>query len=1165
MEPDDKPEILIEHAGFVRALARGLVADEHRAADIAQDTLLAVLEQKPDTQKPLRAWLSRVAHNLARRSHRTATRRARREREEPPREPVTPPDRIVESEEMLRCLTEAVLSLDESYRTAVLCRYYEEMSPNEIADRLGIPVGTVKTRLKRGLAMLRQRLDKRFGDRGSWCLALVSLAGMKTIGDSAAATAPIAAGASAPAAPAAAAPAAAASAAAATANLAPGTLLFGGSVMAVKAKVGLVAALVLAATALVLWQILPRTPEDTPSASDHARVHPFEESGAAFSEEDVGDGAAARAQPINRVPVTTQGPFLAGRVADKVTGAPVEDFEITLTRLPREVSTSATVRKEPIREVVSHTEGRFHIPVPRGGSYRLAVYSRRYCTKRINDLEIPESTGRSDCLVTLDPGFSVSGRVVDHVSGQPVAGALVAPSDPMSRCGLEDLLQGRSERLIHARTDERGEFHLSGLQRSAVGGSVLFQSVVAVHDDYAQGWEPLVPGETESIEIRLEKGHHIFGHALDDDGRPASGVAVEVSCDAIPLWLYTLTDENGCYRTPAVRPGYVTVRARVQVNRDRDSELPGFTTEEQSVKVIDRDLAVDFGPRPEHVIWHGTLHGLDRRPAPRATIFLFKQDADRRKARLSGTAGLSFSLRTDDAGRFELRKLLPGRYSARFILSDRSTIDHDPLLVLDRPGRTEMDVHLGVEEPDGYTGGYTGAISGVVIDGATGGPFTPDRKVRVDASWDRSNRRKAKVDSEGRFRLENLPAATYQLSIFAAGAPGKILHGIRLSEGQRRTGLRIAVPPGGDLKIVLEGFNGDDPRRFELGRRRRASAKTYRHTQRLEPGGTWEQTRTVEVGLWTVTVAFEELGVVERQAEVFAGALTTIVVHRDELVPAATAPPDQRTATVAGSLTRPDGTPMPARNLAFFTYQVEGLEPGTLLRRAATDLAGLFTVEGLRPGMWTASLLAEQDDSILWTRHFSIPESPDDGPHPLNLVVPTGSVSGNLCNGMTGESLSSDSLPWDAMVSKAGTYSYWNKDSGPTPHGRFTVPGIPEEEFYLSIRAQGFWPYESETFVHPGTGDVDVGRMMLDPCGVLKLEVTDPDGNPVAACLVFIDNHRVFPERDKLTPEGSQLFDRLSCGPVRLEIKALGFRSWEGLVDLPPGIPFELVVSLDRQ
>ena len=58
-----------------------------------------------------------------------------------------------------RALVDMVLALDEPYRTTVLVRYFDDLSPNEVAERLGVPPSTVRSRLQRGLHALRSRMQ----------------------------------------------------------------------------------------------------------------------------------------------------------------------------------------------------------------------------------------------------------------------------------------------------------------------------------------------------------------------------------------------------------------------------------------------------------------------------------------------------------------------------------------------------------------------------------------------------------------------------------------------------------------------------------------------------------------------------------------------------------------------------------------------------------------------------------------------------------------------------------------------------------------------------------------------------------------------------------------------------------------------------------------------
>src|SRR5260221_292789 len=172
------PEALLSNAGWVRALARSLVSDAHAADDLAQETLLAAIEHGPAPGHSLRAWLSLVVRNFARKRHRADLRRQDREASLVHPDPAPSPADLCERAALHRDLVEAVMALDEPFRRTILLRYFEGLPPRMIASRDGIPVRTVDTRLARGLAQLRAHLDLRWkGDRSAWMVAIVSIAG----------------------------------------------------------------------------------------------------------------------------------------------------------------------------------------------------------------------------------------------------------------------------------------------------------------------------------------------------------------------------------------------------------------------------------------------------------------------------------------------------------------------------------------------------------------------------------------------------------------------------------------------------------------------------------------------------------------------------------------------------------------------------------------------------------------------------------------------------------------------------------------------------------------------------------------------------------------------------------------------------------------------------
>lgn len=163
--------------GPLRRLACSLVG-AGGADDLVSDTWTAFL-QRPSAQRgPSFGFLATVLRRLASNARRADARRSEHEAraaQESSLGPSTPgPDAIAERAEALREVLEALVVLRDPYRDALWQRFFDGRTPAEIARRAGESPATVKSRLQRGLEMLRQDLDRRHGGRRrDWAVALL--------------------------------------------------------------------------------------------------------------------------------------------------------------------------------------------------------------------------------------------------------------------------------------------------------------------------------------------------------------------------------------------------------------------------------------------------------------------------------------------------------------------------------------------------------------------------------------------------------------------------------------------------------------------------------------------------------------------------------------------------------------------------------------------------------------------------------------------------------------------------------------------------------------------------------------------------------------------------------------------------------------------------------
>jgi RNA polymerase sigma-70 factor (ECF subfamily) len=167
-------ELLLEHAPFVRSLARALLHDEHLAEDVVQEAWLRLSTRPLRDERGLRAWMRAVVQRISIDRTRESSRRAAREAAVARPEAQPSVTEEIAHTEVLRTVVEAVLALDEPYRSCVLLAYWRGWDARRIAEETKSPLATVRSRLQRAHAKIRERLD-RGHERKTWGMALVAM------------------------------------------------------------------------------------------------------------------------------------------------------------------------------------------------------------------------------------------------------------------------------------------------------------------------------------------------------------------------------------------------------------------------------------------------------------------------------------------------------------------------------------------------------------------------------------------------------------------------------------------------------------------------------------------------------------------------------------------------------------------------------------------------------------------------------------------------------------------------------------------------------------------------------------------------------------------------------------------------------------------------------
>ena len=498
------PEELLDNAGALRALGRRLVADPEDAEDVVQTAYLRALERRPKGR--LGTWLWVVVRNEARMLRRRASRRRRSEQLRRTADGAPDPADLACRLAMQRRLVECIEELEPIYRQVVYLRWFEEMPPRAIAALLGVPRKTVETRLRRALANLRSKLDRKYGSREEWLGAVGAYWG------NGAATAPFWIGA-----------------------------------LLMNTKTVFTSSAILA-VGLVVFMVARSEPAP-PGAAPEPAVGPAMATVASPDDTDIDPESLSRSSVRpDRAPAGT---------GELLTGAVVDERSNPVGGLPLRFEPEQQGHWADPGPVVTEPDGSFAIGRP-GVSGRILADDPAWTTL------LAGTTTWDDrpVWVVVAGAARIAGTVV-HADGSPVPAVRVVVELPVGfRTRFDFPLENSEDRSWKGLTDDRGFFQLADVPLME-GCRITWTKT-----DYAPEKRELRRDERElHVVLRplVAEGGELRGVVVDDRGQPVSGAQVALGREVRRTredGSFTFLVDPGADRLLAVAEGWMPVVLR---------------------------------------------------------------------------------------------------------------------------------------------------------------------------------------------------------------------------------------------------------------------------------------------------------------------------------------------------------------------------------------------------------------------------------------------------------------------------------------------------------------------------------------------------------------------------------------------------------------------------
>ncbi len=1060
---------LLAHREWVRRMARTLARDEAEADDLAQDAWVAAVESPPRDGSSLRGWFATLLRHRLLNRRKAEVRRAMREvgAVRPGESPETAD--VVAHAELHRRVVDAVLALDEPYRTAVLMRYFEDLPPREIARRLGVPVETVRSRVQRAVARLRDDLDSRHGGRGRSRAVLLALAewGERK-------------------------------------RIAP--WIGGGLAMAAKTKVAAGALLLLLVAAIAVIA----------SVEDGAGER--RGTGAA-------DGLTAAGERLDSAPGARVGRVAdgAGGAADAAGGGASDGTDAAgrertdsgiepgtaavrgrvlhqgLRRAAEGVAVSLSVAGAAPRRALTDARGVFTFDgVPEDRLVGVSVETGEFAPIVVPSLRLDRDEVRDLGALVLEPPAVLEVSVRDWAE-RPIEGAVVELHAGAAAPGLQVLdwwsqasaSRDIAEPVTSSATDATGTVVFSKLRP---GQWAMVVSARGFARAARACWTTANASAPNPIVVRLDRGHTVTGRVVDARGRTRASAIVRIEDSEQRIAAYApggTTDAEGRFRIDGVPPG----DARILVGR------PG-----RSPSAVMMLRVPTSGP-VEVVVGGGEVRGRVTGADGGAPIAGARVRA---YTHADGTVAPAFcDTITRDDGSYTLD--VGSASSVYRFRVDR--VGYSTLIVGGGPPEAALAIIDGVATRDFVLG------AGVRVAGTVIGPDGPVAGATVAAFWANEGtllQVAGASGEDGHFSLQGVPAGS---AVVRAGAPGlrdadtslawtgELLYG-----GPRRS--VVAVPPEGlsDVRIRLEPVpppaRSPDAEVPMVHVRGRVSA----------PGGSVPAETTVEIvgpqpgapigvseyvfcrarvepdGRFDASFAASwrpaRFRVLARAPGAWHGSSESVALPPDatEVTLDVTLVPG---ADVVGRVVSDGdgGTPVGGARVSIVTVSSSSGTRNTSVVAAVTDATGRFRIPEVPAGSVTLSVAAD----AFATAGFPVRVPADAEP---TLALERALDIAGTVRSADGTAVGDASATLNRVDAPAGAANWWS--ARVAPDGCFRFRGLRAGTYRLGVApAPGstvsFRRFEGVT-VAAGTLDVAV---VLDPAAAVTGRVLDDQGRPL--------------------------------------------------------------------